>query len=221
MNDFIKDCYEKSIELKPHDIIKIKNIPKIVENIKDCQWIDEALKKAPFVVVRRGEFINGNIPIGIRGDSRDKRYGTYLKQENILEVISPEKIAQKKLWLNNDHIKMSKIFNALQIVDSVLKDKGLEWGPTGSTAFELVSNVITINENSDLDILIKTPNFLAVESAKEINEKLQKVPCKIDIQLEVPKGIISLVEYARGDNPILLRTNEGYSLIKNPWEENK
>ncbi|MDO4535806.1 MAG: malonate decarboxylase holo-ACP synthase [Clostridium perfringens] len=221
MSNVIKNYYEKNIELKPHDIIKVKDINKIIENIKDSKWIEEALRKAPFVVVRRGEFINGDIPIGIRGATRDERYGTYLKKENILEAISPEKIAQKRLWLDNNHIKMSKIFNALEIVNDVLKDSDLKWGPTGSTAFELVSNIETINENSDLDILIKTPNFLAVESAKEINEKLQKVPCKMDVQLEVPKGIIALVEYARGDNPILLRTNKGYSLVKDPWEEGK
>ena len=116
---------------------------------------------------------------------------------------------------------MSEIFNALEITYSALKDKDLKWGPTGSTAFELVSGVETINKNSDLDILIKVPNFLSVNDAREINEKLQKVPCKIDIQLEVPRGIISLVEYARGDNPILLRTNSGYSLVKDPWEDNK
>lgn len=221
MKDIIKNYSEKNLDLKPHDIIKVKNIDEIIRNISDCHWVDEALNRAPFVVVRRGELINGEIPIGVRGKTRDERCGTYLKKENILEVIYPEKITQKRLWINNNHIKMSEIFNALEITYSALKDKDLKWGPTGSTAFELVSGVETINKNSDLDILIKVPNFLSVNDAREINEKLQKVPCKIDIQLEVPRGIISLVEYARGDNPILLRTNSGYSLVKDPWEDNK
>ena len=221
MKDIIKIYSEKNLDLKPHDIIKVKNIDEIIRNVKDCRWIEETLKKAPFVVVRRGEFIEGEVPIGIRGKTRDERYGTYLKRENILEVIVPQDISEKKLWLTNNHIRTSEIFNALKITDSVLKEKNLKWGPTGSTAFELVSDVETINKNSDLDILIKVPNFFCINEAKEINEKLQKVPCKIDIQLEVPRGIISLVEYGRGANPILLRTNEGYSLVKNPWEDNK
>lgn len=220
MKDSTQIYSKENMDLKPHDIIKVKDIGKIIESVSENNWVEEALKKAPFVVVRRGEFINGDIPIGIRGKTRAERYGTYLKRENILEVIVPEDISEKKLWLTNNQIKKSEIFNALEITDKVIKEKDLKWGPTGSTAFELVSGVETINKNSDLDILIKVPNFLSVNEAKTINEKLQKVPCKIDVQLQVPSGIISLVEYARGDNPIILRTNEGYSLVKNLWENN-
>lgn len=205
----------KHQEIKPHDIIQIKNVNKFVESIDNIKWIKESLIKAPFVVVRRGEKFDSKIPIGIRGNSRDKRYGTYLEKENILDVITPYEISDKKLWTSNQHVKESKIFKALEIVEEVLKEKKLKWGPTGSTAFELISNIKTINENSDLDILIKIPDYFSIDEAKEINEKLQKVPCKIDIQLQVPQGIISLVEYARGDNPLLLRTNDGgYILVK-------
>ena len=205
----------KHKNIKPHDIIKIKDINRFIKSIDNFNWIEESLTKAPFVVVRRGEILGDKIPVGIRGDSRDKRHGAYLEEENILDVITPYEISNKRLWTKNNHIKESNIFKALEVVEKVLKDKKLKWGPTGSTAFELVSNVITINENSDLDILVKAPDYFSVEEAKAINEKLQKVPCKIDIQLEVPQGIVSLVEYARGDNPILLRANDGgYILAK-------
>lgn len=202
-------------EIKPHDILQIKDVNKLIKSIDGFNWIEESLIKAPFVVVRRGEPLENKIPVGIRGSSRDKRYGTYLEKENILKIITPYEITDKRLWNKNKHIKESNIFKALEIVEKVLKEKKLKWGPTGSTAFELISNTITINENSDLDILIKLSDYFSINEAKEINEKLQKVPCKIDVQLEVPQGIISLVEYARGDSPILLRTNEGgYILVK-------
>lgn len=213
----------KHKNIKPHDILQIKDINKFIKSIDSSKWIEESLIKAPFVVVRRGKMIDDKIPVGIRGDSRDKRYGTYLDKENILNVIEPYEISDKRLWTNNQHVKESNIFKALEIVEEVLKEKkDLKWGPTGSTAFELISNVITINENSDLDILIKIPDFFSIDEAKEINEKIQKVPCKIDIQLEVPQGIISLVEYARGDDPLLLRTNDGgYILVKELFKRYK
>lgn len=209
----------KQKNIKPHDIVQIKDVSKFIKSIDSSKWIEESLTKAPFVVVRRGKMLGDKIPVGIRGDSRDKRHGTYLAENNILGVIKPYEIANKRLWTKNEHVKKSRIFEALEVAEKVLNEKKLKWGPTGSTAFELVSNVITINENSDLDILIKISDYFSVDEAKEINEKLQKVPCKIDIQLEVEKGIISLVEYARGDNPILLRTNDGgYILTKEPFK---
>ncbi len=205
------------MELKTHDLLKIKNVDAFLENLQQDNWINEAIRRAPFVVVRRCILTESLIPVGIRGFERSQRLAASLCYNNISDKISPEQISKLNLWENNEHIKNTKIYNILQSVDYILEQEGISWGPTGSTGFELVSGITTVNKGSDLDIIIRAENPLNLNTAIRVKEKLDEIPFVIDSQIETPKGSISLIEYSRNVHPILLRTVNGPCLVNDPW----
>jgi len=214
------------MEIVTHDLLRLKNGCDITERFSKPKWVDEALKRAPFVVVRRAPFLNNKVPVGIRGELRNDRFGGLLLRSNIASIISPQKIVSNKLWLNTPRFSQIQVFSALDFAYNIFKTYDLSWGPTGSVGFELVSGMPTVKSTSDLDIVIYVQELLSSIIAKQIYEKLRKAPVPIDAQLETPHGAISLEEYtrgeyARGDTPILLRTINGPMLVKNPWDFDK
>ena len=205
------------MELKTHDLLKIKDIDEFLKDLQQNNWINEAIRRAPFVVVRRSILTSSLIPVGIRGFERSQRFAASLSYNNISDKISPEQISKSKLWETNEHIKNTKIYNVLQSIDYILEQEGLSWGPTGSTGFELVSDMSTVNKNSDLDIIIRAKKTLDLNTAIRIKEKLDEIPFVIDSLIETPEGSISLIEYSKNIYPILLRTVNGPYLVNDPW----
>jgi len=205
------------MELKTHDLLKIKDIDEFLKDLQQNNWINEAIRRAPFVVVRRSILTSSLIPVGIRGFERSQRFAASLSYNNISDKISPEKISKLKLWETNEHIRNTKIYNVLQSIDYILEQEGLSWGPTGSTGFELVSDMSTVNKNSDLDIIIRAKKTLDLNTAIRIKEKLDEIPFVIDSLIETPEGSISLIEYSKNIYPILLRTVNGPYLVNDPW----
>lgn len=207
------------MELKANDLLRIKDSSSLVGDFQQNPWIDEALKRAPLVVVRRAPIINDRVPVGIRGSDRNQRCAAIILRSTIIDRITPEQLAEGKLWRTNKQIRESKLFPSLEVIDAILSNRGMAWGLTGSVGFELASGVPTVTITSDLDIVIRVPSFLAVKTAKKLITELAQVPIQVDIQMETPKGGVALAEYARGDNPVLLRTVNGPKLVTNPWSE--
>ncbi len=87
-------------------------------------------------------------------------------------------------------------------------------GPTGSVGFEFASGAEVVTTTSDLDVLIRLSSCLSVEQAQLIVNQLKECPVSVDVQVETEKGAFSLVEYARGEKTLLLRTVYGPSLVK-------
>ena len=209
------------MELNANDLLRIKDISSLVGHFQQNPWIDEAVKRAPLVVVRRAPIINDMVPVGIRGSDRNQRCAAIILCSTIIDRITPEQLAEGKLWRTNKHIRESQLFPSLEMVDAILSNSGIAWGLTGSVGFELASGVPTATITSDLDIVIRVPSFLAVKTAKKLTTELAQVPIQVDIQIETPKGGVALTEYARGDNPVLLRTVNGPKLVTNPWSEDE
>lgn len=207
--------------LKVNDLLKINDVSDLIGDFTDAPWINEAVKRAPLVVVRRAPLIEDVVPVGIRGTNRSERCAAAVLYSSIVQTIMPEQLTEGKPWRTNKHIRKTHIFKTLEIVDSILEGYGMVWGPTGSAGFELASGVETVTDTSDLDIIIRVESFLSVKTAQDITEGLSKVTAKMDIQLETPKGSVALAEYARGNSPVLVRTFNGPKLVKNPWSEDE
>lgn len=204
------------MELNPHDLIKIKDYKNLNIDFSNYAWALEALKKSPFVVVRRAPILDKLIPIGIRGSLRSQRLAAFLPFSDIDNILSPTYIVEKKLWLENSHIKNTNIYSSIEAIYKIFKEYNLKWGICGSAGFELITKIPTVTENSDLDIMIKieaADDSFSAASAKEIYQKLFDVKVKTDVQIETPKGAIALAEYASEINPILIRTINGPMLI--------
>lgn len=205
------------MELNPHDLVRFRSIDNIIVDSPKAQWVMEALARTPFVVVRRAPIEGSTVPVGIRGGSRNQRLAATIETDNIIQHITPEELALGKTWRTNRHLQEIGISTALDLADSILTQEGLSWGPIGSTGFELASGIVTASDNSDLDIVIRSPEFMAIDTSQELIRKFMQAPVKVDVQLEMVRGCVILAEYATGADCVMLRTIDGPRLVKNPW----
>src|SRR5215208_4399531 len=93
-------------------------------------------------------------------------------------------------WVGSLHV--------LDAVDELFASLGLAWGPTGSVGFELATGLAAAGADSDLDVVIRAPEPLPLEDAREIAGHLKRLPTRVDAQLDTSGGAAALAEYARG-----------------------
>jgi len=208
------------VGITPHDLLKIKPDALCIE---ECPaWIDNALNKAPFVVVRRAPQFGAQIPVGVRGSVRRERYACLVPRPHILTNIKPEMLAQRKSWRQNRRFSQT-LLSALEMIDQVAGAYQLSWGPTGSVGFELATGLAVVSPTSDIDCLLRADRYLPPSMLAELYHEIKRVEVTLDIQLETPQGAVALTEYLSGKQPFLLRTLAGPQLFTQPrqmlWEE--
>jgi phosphoribosyl-dephospho-CoA transferase len=211
--------------MRAHDLLQISGVVDLVyvgsePRERRCPlWVERSMEEAPFVVVRRANLFDGMIPVGVRGSLRQQRSAAYLAPKSIHNRITPEQLAANRGWLANARTEEIPGLKVLAGIDEKMANLPLAYGPTGSIGFELASGLPTATSTSDLDLLIRAPERLPMQLAQELITIFSGSPCRVDAQLETPRGAISLAEYARGETPLLLRQNGGPVLIDDPWRE--
>jgi phosphoribosyl-dephospho-CoA transferase len=211
--------------MRAHDLLQISGVADLVYVGSELPekrfplWVERSLQEAPFVVVRRADLFDGMIPIGVRGSLRQQRSAAYLASESIRNRITPEQLAKKRGWPGNARIEEIPGLKVLACIEEKLANLPLVYGPTGSIGFELASGLPTATSTSDLDLLIRAPERLPMSVGQELITIFSGSPCRVDAQLETPRGAISLAEYARGQTPLLLRQNGGPILVDDPWSK--
>ena len=207
------------MELAPHDLLKIQDGNVLEKSQKHPAWVDKVLRQVPFVVVRRAPLQGNLIPIGVRGETRQDRFGGFLADTQIMDKITPEDLVRRKTWRQTPRFEKLRIFQLLESVDMLLLKRGFAWGPVGSVGFELATGMPVVSDTSDLDMVIRCPQLVRVCEAVQLVQELAVSAVFIDVQLETSYGGVSLLEYARGTSPVLLRTVEGVKLTGNPWND--
>jgi phosphoribosyl-dephospho-CoA transferase len=209
--------------MRAHDLLQISGLADLVYvgwelPEKRCPlWVERSLQEASFVVVRRANLFDGMIPVGVRGSLRAQRFAAYLAPESIRNRITPEQLATNRGWVANARTEQIPSLKALAGIERKLANLSLAYGPTGSIGFELASGLPKATATSDLDLLIRAPERLPMQVAQALITIFSGSPCRVDAQLETPRGAVSLAEYARGENPLLLRQAGGLVLISDPW----
>lgn len=197
------------MEIKPHTLLKISSVEELVADFSFPEWVALALSNAPYVVVRRAEFRDGLIPVGVRGPQRAERWACWLPERFVVEVISPFSLIDEANWKAVYTDLLPETVKALRHIAPSMKDTGFQWGPTGSTGFELATGFPTVKESSDLDLMIEVPEILAVKTAKILLDSMEHLsPVRLDIQLNSPLGGFSLKEFANSAT-VLVKTNSG------------
>ncbi|KNH23762.1 ACP synthase [Priestia megaterium] len=197
------------MEYIAHDLLQLKEEAKLISYTPIPDWVEHSLAKAPLVVVRRAVHRDSLIPVGVRGERRNQRFGAFVSEQAVKQRIKPEDLVT---IFQNGHFRNMPAIGALKEVTIILKD--FAWGPTGSVGFEFASGAEVVTTTSDLDILIRLSSYLSVEQAQLIVNQLKECTVSVDVQVETEKGAFSLVEYARGEKMLLLRTVYGPSLVK-------
>jgi phosphoribosyl-dephospho-CoA transferase len=213
------------MKMDVHDLIKLNSMDEKMFDMSLPVWALESLKAAPYVVVRRGKSkqIQGNnyLPIGIRGGSREERFGCLMLKQNYEKVITPKQIVEEKMWMNSSNSSWKVLLEQLEKRFQKWKDK-LAWGPTGSVGFELVTKQKVTRKQSDIDLIINPKLHLSVEEARQLLNELQEKSTIVnhtivDISMQTEKGWIALSEYAGGLGTYLIKTETGEQLVQDIW----
>jgi phosphoribosyl-dephospho-CoA transferase len=204
--------------VRPHDMLRLSSGVGLRYAESAPTWVPTSLARAPWVVVRRARGPAGFIPVGVRGSTRAERFAALLAPEAVAARVTPEDLIAERVWHHMPRALRMGPIRVLDAVDELFSSLGLVWGPTGSVGFELATGVAAAGTASDLDVVVRAPEPWPLESAREIADHLNGLSVRVDAQLDVPVGALSLAEYARGGR-VLLRTPDGPRLTWDPWRD--
>jgi phosphoribosyl-dephospho-CoA transferase len=179
-------------------------------------WVEEELRRVPFVVVRRGVEMDLGIPMGVRGAARNERWAGFCDPKFVKRVISPPQL----LSCTAPAFRMDAIpaLRSLRILEGRWSTIPYPWGPGGSIGFELATASQVATTASDLDIVVYIDARMTTGEAADLCFSASDLPTSIDIRGETPVCGFSLKEYAgQGTERILLRTSTGVVLGADPW----
>ena len=204
--------------MRPHDMLRLTGGAGLRHEESVPAWVPTSLARAACVVVRRAHAPAGLIPVGVRGSTRAKRFAALLAPDAVAARVTPEDLIAERVWHHMPRARWLGPFQVLDTVDELFSSLGLVWGPTGSVGFELATGVATASADSDLDLVVRAPEPLPLRNAREIADYLNRLPVRVDAQLDAPAGAVTLADYVRGGR-ILLRTPDGPILTRDPWRE--
>jgi phosphoribosyl-dephospho-CoA transferase len=202
-----------------HDLIRLHEPIALMADAPVPAWVEPALRRAPWVVVRRGRVTDGMIPVGVRGLARAQRFAAFLAVAEIAERLSPEDLTDSLHAIDRARTDAAPALAVLASVAPLLARRGHRWGPGGSVGFEIATGVLTATSSSDLDLILRQDRRLGPGEAIELRAALAEAaaPARIDVMLETPCGGVSLTELAAMPRQVLVRTPDGARLSHDPW----
>jgi phosphoribosyl-dephospho-CoA transferase len=211
-----------------HNLIRLREPTAVTANGQAPSWVEAALRRTPWVVVRRGRIQAGAIPVGVRGLTRSQRFAAWLAAADVAERRSPE-----ELWDSFENRpppglacapkqtrqEAAPALAALARVAPLLARHGYRWGPGGSVGFELATGAATATASSDLDVILRQARRQEPDEARALHAALVEAaaPARIDALLETPCGGVSLADLAAAPTRFLVRTPDGLRLAADPW----
>jgi phosphoribosyl-dephospho-CoA transferase len=194
--------------IEVNDLLKIKNLKKITWAEEKTEWVQDALKKTPWVVVRRGAWTDG-IPVGVRGKDRNQRLAGFIQPQNIETVYTPADLMKTVIEHNSKYDVFGEML--LAIHQSGIFPETI--GPGGSFAFFVATGADVTNSGSDLDLIIKEK---ASRLDLNLMTKWQHFLChmkkEVDAVVQTDKGLFSLQECVRNPVSFILKTEIGFEL---------
>jgi phosphoribosyl-dephospho-CoA transferase len=206
-----------TVSFKPHDLIRFDASFLQEQDLPD--WIVAMEGTVTFAVIRRAEPSNGALPIGIRGPQRFQRWGGWLDRQAILDRWTPESLVARISELPDERLRTVPALSGLIKLRERLAGSPWQWGPTGSVGFELATGLATATHSSDLDLLVRCDMPITQQQACCLVDQTQGLGMRCDIALETPLGAVALVEFARTDGAVAIKTATGPKLMTNPWVE--
>jgi phosphoribosyl-dephospho-CoA transferase len=202
--------------VRTHDLLEIDANVFIAGNASAPGWVEEALRKTPFVVVRRGRTTDQEIPIGVRGAERNQRWAAFCHPTWLKSILTPPQLLTGTIpGLRAD---AAPALRTLQVLKDRWMDLDHPWGPGGSVGFELATGRHVVKPESDLDLVIYAQGKITREQARLLQAPTMNLSVAVDIRVETQSCGFSLIEYARGGAAgILLRTPAGLELSDDPW----
>jgi len=192
-----------------HDLLWGLPVSALPDDAPD--WVVDAVRFGHPLVVRRALAQVGQVAVGVRGPRREQRYATFMALADVQRRVRPEQLTQivgENNW---------PALQALAQIRPLMNALGLIWGVSGSAGFELASGIAALHQHSDLDLIVRTPDFVSRVWAAGLVHKLDDAVCRIDVQLQTPCGAVALREWAGASRQVLLKSASGAELVAEPW----
>lgn len=202
--------------LQAHDLLWLRPGAELLTLAPLPDWAAAALALRHPVVVRRGARSATCVPVGLRGATRGQRFAAQVKAASVTMVSTPESLARRALSHPSARSELPALAWLRQLLQRLPPD--LAWGPTGSVGFELATGLEVVRPDSDLDIVIRADTPISRDAAKTLLALFANELCRCDVQLATPNGGVALVEWARGERTVLLKTDQGPRLVGDPWD---
>jgi phosphoribosyl-dephospho-CoA transferase len=199
-----------------HDLIRMH--PASFKSMDAPAWVNQRLSECPWVVVRRARAPTGMVAVGVRGDTRNERWGGYANQSAIEQIVEPNELL--RVFRASTGANRTAPIRLLEKVIERWQGLTLPWGPTGSVGFELASGHRVTTPHSDLDIAIRAPERLSAELARSLWARVMGLRPKVDVRIETSECGFALEEYVRRPSTrILLHYPDGARVGDDPWGE--
>jgi phosphoribosyl-dephospho-CoA transferase len=202
-----------------HDLIRLREPIALTVDAPVPAWVEPALRRSPWVVVRRGYVRDGMMPVGVRGPARQQRFAAILAVAEIADRLSPEELTDSRYVIERKREDAAPALAALARVAPFLASRGHRWGPGGSVGFEIATGVATATASSDLDLILRQDHRLGLDEAIDLRAVLVEAvaPARVDVLLETPRGGVSLEDLVAMPARVLVRTPDGPRLSADPW----
>ena len=192
---------------RPHDLLRLSDSATLPADAP--AWAADALRIAPWVVVRRAAATAGSIAVGVRGATRSERFAMPVRVADVHDAVTPEALTHRAF-----HGRDLPAIRTLSTVSRLLDGTGLRWGPTGSVGFALATGQPTVTVDSDLDLLIRTCDMAAaLPLLTTLHRQFRSLAVRVDCQIETSSGAVALAELTGAQPDVMLRTDEGPRLV--------
>lgn len=200
----------------PHDLLWLADAHRCLQGVALPDWISLAALDTMPVVVRRDARHPDAIAVGLRGRSREERFGTWIAPADVKRVVTPVEIAASRTWRKPELAALAAI-RTLDAVADALDTRNIRWGVGGSAGFTLASGINVLHAQSDLDLLVYADHSLSQADADLLAALQDAGPARIDIQIDTPQGGFSFLEWRRTGGKVLLKTAHGPKMCDDPW----
>ena len=202
---------------RPHDLLWLADPAALCPDTPLPDWAGaDWLARAPLVVRRAPASADGGLPVGLRGLERAQRHASHVPHHAVSRVVTPEALAQRAPW-HDSRLAPCPAIAALLTLAPRLDAIGLPWGPSGGVGFALASGLPVLRPDSDLDLLLRAAAPLTPPQRAALRALQRDVPCRLDIQIDTGHGGFALNEWLVEAPRLLLKTDHGPRLVRDPW----
>lgn len=196
---------------RPHDLV---TIAPAALGADTPTWARAVVARGEPAVVRRGRRDATNLPVGIRGASRDRRHALRAARHTLLgEAITPESL----IGVTRACESPIPALAALPELHAAMTPWQGAWGIGGAVGYQLATGAPACHADSDIDLILRAPAPVARDELQELADRLAGLPVRCDVQLETPAGGVALADWLSPAREVLIKSDQGPYLAADPW----
>ncbi|MEV7778767.1 phosphoribosyl-dephospho-CoA transferase MdcG domain-containing protein [Kitasatospora sp. NPDC088351] len=157
------------------------------------------------------------LPVTVRGPERGQRLDALAPKAAVARTLRPEQLIGRHALLPAARVAAVPALAVLPVVDELVADHRLAWGPIGAIGYELATGEPVTGPLSPLRLVLRAPQPVSRRDALHLRRALSKLPVPVQAELETRHGAVLLAEYAAGPLTLTLLTPDGPREVHDPW----